>query len=426
MPLGKMRNVALIATLLVPLGLLHAWVFAEICIAVTDVLFLVESGRNADFTWARKPWFMVAMLWWVWLMFCSLPLPALGLITAGWQLSFVQALVIIRMFIFAAALQNWVLTTASARRLAWLMVALSCLWIGVESWQQYITGTNLFGDHRWGDGSLTGPFRRPRAGALYGHLLFVSMLPPALAMLSKPGSVWRIGAILLAALGVVTSVLIGQRMGTIFTVLGLAGTAVFIPQLRRVAVAIVVVAVLVLLATPIISPPTYTKLVGETYRNLHHFTLSPYGELYTRATVMGLASPWHGWGYNGFRAFCPQPQFAAGLPALGIVPTQLGLGACNLHPHNFYFQAFSDAGFPGLVLFVTMILIWLGALFRGLRQTPDPLRVGLFIAVVTFVWPFGSSDEFPVLYMSGWLFLLLGIGLATADAVPHSTKAAIV
>ena len=83
----------------------------------------------------------------------------------------------------------------------------------------------------------------------------------------------------LAGLGVVTSVLIGQRMGVVLTAVGMAGTALLIPQLRRVTLVLLVLAVLVLLATPVISPPTYAKLVGETYRNLHHFTLSPYGEL---------------------------------------------------------------------------------------------------------------------------------------------------
>ena len=407
--------VALAAALLVPLGLLHAWVLAEICIGVVDVLFLALTGRARDFAWARQPWFLAAMLWWGWLLLCSLPLPALATGGAGWRMGFMQALVIPRFFVFVAALQGWVLSTPGARRAAWWMLAAASLWIGVEAWQQYLTGSNLFGDHRWNDGSLTGPFRRPRAGALYAHLLFATMLPPVLAMLGRRRAAWRGVAVGLAALGVATAVLIGQRMGVVLSAVGLAGTAVLVPQLRRLALALAVVAALVLLATPVISPPTYAKLVGETYVNLRHFTLSPYGELFTRASVMGLQSPWHGWGYNGFRVLCPLPRFGGGLPALGIAPTALGLGACNLHPHNFYFQAFVDAGFPGLLLFIGMVAVWLATLARGLWGRPEPLRVGLLIAAVTFVWPFGSADEFPILYMSGWLFFVFGLALAARE-----------
>jgi O-antigen ligase len=252
------------------------------------------------------------------------------------------------------------------------------------------------------------------------HLLFPAMLPVVVALLSRAGTKWRNTGGLLALIGVVTSVLIGQRMGVALTGLGVVVTALFIRQLRGIAVVIVAVAAIVIVATPVISPPTYAKLVHETSRNLSHFSLSPYGELYTRATVMGLQSPWHGWGYNGFRELCPEPRFSAGLPALGIVPTKLSLGACNLHPHNYYIEAFVDAGLPGLVLFSLMALSWMIVLGRNLFRAPDPVRVGLFVSALTFTWPLASTDEFPALYMLGWMFFILGLGfsLRPRPAVP--------
>jgi O-antigen ligase len=350
---------------------------------------------------------------------CSTPL---FFTTAGWVMSFIQALVILRLIIFAAALESWVLTTKGAKRAVWVALALSALWIGLESWQQYLTGTNIFGNPRWGDGSLTGPFWKPRAGALYAHILYVALLPPVMILLGKPGRLWAGLSIALAGAGAVTSVLIGQRMGTAYSFFGLLVAAWLLPQLRRPALIIAAVAAVVLLALPLISPQTHAKLVGETSRNFTHYTLSPYGELETRATVMGMASPWHGWGYNGFRAFCPEDRFSAGLPALGIAPTELALAACNLHPHNYYLQAFTDAGIPGLVLFSLLNLAWLTALARGLRRNREPVRVGLLISVLTFAWPFASTDEFPTLYMLGWLFLVLGLGLSFAHITRISTS----
>jgi hypothetical protein len=412
------RPAALGFALLVPLGLLHAFVLAEICIAITDILFIAEMARTKDLAWARQPWFIATILWWGWTLFCSSP----WFVTAGWALSFLQALVILRLIVFTAALQSWILTTPSARRAAWIVLALSCLWIGLESWQQLLTGKNIFGYPRWNDGSLTGPFWKPRAGQLYSHLLFTALLPPVLALFARPGSAWRAAGVALAILGVVTSVLIGQRMGTLLTGLGLVTAAVFIPQLRRAAILAIVIAAIVLIATPIISPPTYGKLIGETSRNFTHFALSPYGELFTRATVMGLNSPWHGWGYNGFRALCPEPQFGGGLPALGIAPTSLALYACGLHPQNFYIQALCESGFVGLALFIIMNLVWLKTLATGLFRGKNPLRTGLFIGVLTYSWPLASTDAFPTLYMMGWLFLLLGLGLAEAHINGNPVK----
>jgi hypothetical protein len=415
----RLRPIALTAALIVPLGLLHAWVLAEIAIAVTDALFLAEMARAKNLAWLKQPWIIITLIWWLWLTFCSVPWP--GFTVDGWGMSFFEAFVVIRLILFTAALQTWLLTTPRSHRAAWAILALCALWIGAESWQQYFSGQNIFGDPRWGDGSLTGPFFKPRAGDLYGHLLFLALLPPVTALFAKPGRLRPLAGAALATIGVVTSILIGQRMGTIFTGLGLVTSALFIPRLRKPAAAAAAIAVAVLLLTPIISPATHAKLVGETSQNLGHYALSPYGELETRATVMGLASPLHGWGYNGFRAFCPEPQFTVGIPALGVAPTSLALAACNLHPHNFYLQAFSDAGVPGLAFFTLMTLTWLATLVRGLIKTPDPLRVGVFACVLTFVWPLASTDEFPTLYMSGWLFFTLGLGFSLAQLSPNLT-----
>jgi hypothetical protein len=47
---GRAKPVALFFAMLVPLGLLHAFVLAEICIGIVDVLFLAEMFRTRSFT----------------------------------------------------------------------------------------------------------------------------------------------------------------------------------------------------------------------------------------------------------------------------------------------------------------------------------------------------------------------------------------
>lgn len=408
--------------MIVPLGLLHAFVLAEACVAVTGLAFLAHCAKTHDWKWLKRGWVRIALVWWVWLVICSIPIPLLGLGSAGWKMGFVQAVVAVRLIIFTAALQDWVLTTAKSRQVAVGMLVLSASWIGLEAWQQYLTGHNIFGDPRWSDGSLTGPFFKPRAGQLYAHILYPAILPTVAVLLASSRRAAYVGGLLLAMLGLVTSVLIGQRMGVCLTGMGAAVAAFFLPRLRVPVIVGVIAAAVFLLAAPILSPPTYHKLVGETHTNMSHFWLSPYGQLYIRATQMGLQSPVHGWGYNGFREHCPEPRFAAGIPALSLPATSVDLGACNLHPQNYYTQAFVDGGVPGFVFFTLLCLCWFKDMIAGLWRGRDPLRIALFIAALTFLWPLASTDEFPAFYMVGWFFFLLGLGYA---AKPEDAKAVI-
>ena len=68
------------------------------------------------------------------------------------------------------------------------------------------------------------------------------------------------------------------------------------------------------------------------------------------------------------------------------------------------------------MLFCAMVLAWFIPLGRGLWRDPAPLRVGLFVAALIHEWPVASASDFISMPLSGWFFLLLGLGLAEARA----------
>jgi O-antigen ligase len=388
-----------------------------VLIGLVDAAFLVHNLGTREAAWLRRPWTLAALPWWVWGVLCS----ALG---PGGMPSVVQALLAARFFLFAAALGDWVLVPEAMRRRLWLAVAASAAWIGLESWQQYMTGTNVFGIPRWVDGALTGPFNKPRAGAAFALLLFPALVPPVMVLL---GGGWgrRIGGLALAAAGVATMVLIGQRMPALLTVLGLIICGALLPRFRPAVAGAVTVAALLLAAAPILSPPTFNKEVVRFGEQIAHFPTSSYGLLFTRATVMAEAHPLLGRGFRGFRNACNEAQYQAGIPALGIADTRNGgPEACNLHPHNFYLEAATSAGLPGLALFAALVLTWLAALGRGLRDHPAPLRVALFATACMALWPLASTSEFFSVPNAGWLFLMLGWGFAELHNCTPATRRA--
>lgn len=412
-----MKRIALLAALLLPPCLLYARAGAEFAMGIVDILFLIHSARTRDWHWARQPWFLIGLAWWALEMVFSLPIPAIGLGPAGWK-SFSQAAVLIRLPLLAAALGAWVLDGEPTRAKFWAVIAACEAWILLECWQQEIFGTNIFSDHRWPDHALTGPFWAPRAGPPYVHLLFLAALPIVAAFIARRGVTPKLAAAALGTLGLLTALIIGQRMPFLLALLGLAVTALVFRPVRLPAILLGLLVLLAIPALKIISPPSFDKLVLETSLQVRHFAVSPYGELYTRAVVMIGQSPWHGYGFNGFLYFCKETRFGGGIPALGIGPTDLSRGACNIHPHNFYLQAAVEAGIGGLILFAAMNLAWLLALAPGMLR--QPMKLGAFIGVLTYAWPLASTDNFAVLPMAGWLFVLLGIGLAIPPSGPSS------
>ncbi len=400
------------ACLALPLALLHARAVAEMLVGLVDCLFLVDAIRARRGAWLRHPFTMAAAAWWAWLAICSV----LG--TGG----MVLGLVAFRLPLFALAVGTWVFAgpgAAGARRrhMLWIALAVAAGWIALQCWEQYLTGSNLFGQPRWEDGALTGPFHKPRAGPEYILLLFPVLIPLLARLASSPGG--RARSVALASFAALTMVLIGQRMPTLLMVLGFLASGLLLPRLR-VAVAVAALAGLALAAaSPWLAPLSFAKLVQQTGPQIAHFAKSDYGLIFLRALTVAQLHPWLGLGFDGFRRGCHDFWAMHGIAWLGLPDDNFngGPSACNLHPHNYYLEALDDAGVPGLVLFCAMVAAALATLARGLGRRAPPLRTGLFVGALVALWPLASTSAFTSMPNAGWVFLILGLGFAASAAV---------
>jgi hypothetical protein len=402
------ERIALVAMLVVTPALLNTRALADALFSVTALLFLIDCARARRWNWLRQGWVPFAGAWWIWEIICSLPLPPP--FYGSWP-SLVQAIVMVRFFVFAAALEHWLLREPRTRLwLRWVVQAVAA-YIGIQCLYQWLTGRDFYGYGRFVDGELTGPFFKPRAGPELVRILFPAVLPPVMALIAQKAIIYRAAGAALAFVSIATMVLIGQRMPVLLTILGLIVSALLLPRLRPVAIAAFVVGGLVLAASPVISPPTYYRLVQKFSRQMDHFEVSPYGYLLRRADEITEQHPILGRGFNGFRIGCPDPRYFVGWTHK---PGDDGGGAgiCKQHPHNFYTQASTDGGYPGLILFSLMVLAWLRDMSRGLWRDPDAVRVGLFAAALVHLWPISSTSAFTSLPVSGYFFVVLGWGLA--------------
>lgn len=377
--------------LALPPFLMHGRGVADTLLSVTAIAFLLVSGLERDWTCLRPAWVRVGLAWWAWLVICSVP----GIGIGGWP-SFGRAFAALRFVVFVAALQHRVLRPAVARRWLGRVLTASALYMAASCWLQFATGRNLLGYGRAFEGELTGPFQKPRVGAPLSRLLFPVLLPP-LSRLSSGGAWSRLGGFALALLWVGTIVLIGQRMPALLTAFGLVAACLMLRRLRVAVLAALLGGAVLLAASAVISPPVWQREVQKFSRQMENFPSSEYGLIYGRAFQIAFDHPLLGRGYAGFRNGCPGPK---------------GGWYCNIHPHNHYLEAATDSGFPGLILFSALILMWLRGLLVRIGPDPDPLRVGLFVALLIQEWPFSSMSSFYAVELTGFTLLLLGWGLA--------------
>jgi len=418
--LDVLDRVALGAVLLTPLLLLHAHGIAEGAIAIADLCFLARSAITRDWAWARTPWLLIGWTWWAWLVICSLPIPALHIGEGGGR-SLTQALVLVRFLILVAAMEHAIFRAADARRWLYWVVAASAAYIALHVLCQFITGYNFYGEPGGGDGEMTGPFGKPRAGPPFARILLPAIIPWAAAILSRPGKRSLIQAWLVLIGGAAVALLIGQRMPFLLVCLGLVVVGLLLPRLRWGVLASGLALVGLLIASPIVAPKAHYRLVAKFSDQMEHFATTQYGELYARATEIAVQNPITGLGAEGFRTGCFSRQYFR--PSFdGTVPDGGGAKICWNHPHNYYLEALVNGGFPGLILFCALAVAWLLALGKGLWRQPDPLRVALFAAAVIQLWPIASTTGFTAMPVGGWSFLLLGWGLAEArwPNAPHA------
>ncbi|GBQ24981.1 hypothetical protein AA12717_1945 [Gluconacetobacter sacchari DSM 12717] len=401
-----MRWIALAMTLTLPFFLLRGRAISDGFISCVAVLFLVHCVRTRDRGWWRG-WPVFALAFW--------GVAILSSVMHGAGHAVAEALVLGRFLLFCVALERWVLRDGAARRWLGVSVTVAALWLVVECWQQYLLGTNLWGYPRWVDGALTGPFYKPRAGAALLMVVFPGLMVYATRWLEASSWRARLAGVGLIMLLTLTMILIGQRMPALLFGLGLAVMALLIRRLRWPVLAAALAGGAGLALLPVLSPPAYAKLVVRFLDQMHHFSDSPYGQIYIRAGNMVMRHPWLGLGVDGFRNGCADPAYVRDLMVFGHVLASRGAAVgCNIHPHNIYLDVATTAGLAGLACFVAMVACWLWRMVRALSPGQAPRQAMLCVTSCVMLWPLASSSALFTVRTAGWIFLMVGWGLAAS------------
>lgn len=398
---GVERRLAIAARTLVvllPVCYLAGRVPTDVALSLVALLFIGRSALTRDWAWTRSGWLRIGMALWLWMMIDS----AFALDTS---LSYQQSLFWWRFLVFAAALEWWVMDESCMRRVL-IVATIVLVAVAVDTWAQYITGTDLLGHPPANAFRLTGPFDDPRVGSWIMRLMFPVVLG---------GFTWHLWKRNAHAAGILLSILVmtlggaivisGERMTMGLTVLGLGLAAVLHKGHIR---GVILYGLGLLLAGGLILAVTNQEIVdryvNQTSETMETLPSSPYGQIWRNALHMISKRPITGVGMKNFRVACDNPDL--GLPAKDEY-------RCATHPHNLYLEWAVGSGLIGLALFIALVAAWARRITPpAWKGTAGPWLYGPAIGVFLILWPLGPTGSFFSNWYGGAFYLSLGWALA--------------
>jgi O-antigen ligase len=363
----------------------------QVVMTIVSLLFILQSWRSRDFSWARQSWFAALLILWVY----GLLRTAVDHPTATGVL---QALQWINLPLYAAALAYWILPDEKSRDRLLFATAGALTFYALDCVLQYVVGRDII----WRPAlnyRLTSVFSKPGVGIEIAWLV----LPPVLGLWQKGRTVFAIVFGLLCAVAVLLS---GDRMALLILVGYAVLIALILPRLRKPLLIALPVAGALLGSILYLNPSIYHRQIETTVEVIGHIDESPYGVIYKSAFEMARDHTIFGVGMHNYQAVCTQDQYGP----LRIGPEQLL--RCAGHPHNSYLEWLVDFGVIGLAFYVAFVVAALGRLVRWARANQDNLIFyGVAVSLVLRFSPLSAGTSFFSSWSAEPLFLILGWSL---------------
>jgi O-antigen ligase len=364
----------------------------EAVMTTLSLLFLLQSWRSRDFSWARQGWFAALLILWIY----SVARTVADHPTATGVL---QALQWIHLPLYAAALATWILPDEKARNRLLLAATATLTFYALDCLLQYFLGIDIIGRRIW-ESRLTSVFGKPGVGIEIAWL----MLPPLLGLWQMS---YRAFAVIFGFLCSVAVLLSGDRMGLLIVVGYAFAMALLAPRLRKPLLIGLPVACLCLGLLLFFNPALYHRQVETTAQVVGHLAQSHYGIIFNSALDIARDHPFFGVGMHNYQALCAQDRYGPLLVGAEQLPR------CPGHPHNVYLEWLVNFGLFGLTLFLVFVALTFRRLFRAVWENREDLVfLGLVASLVLRFLPVGAGTSFFSSWSAEPLFLTLGWSFA--------------
>ena len=286
------------------------------------------------------------------------------------------------------------------KKILFLTISLSLALIGIDALIQYFSGSNLLGYTRTSQHRLSGIFEDEYIlGSFFLRTYFIFLsLFIFYNNLSEIKN--ELIYILINCLFGILIFLSGERSSFFLFIFTLILSFILLNQIRfKLILKFIVLFLIIISSISIfdgsirdrIFKKTIDQFTNKDKSELYIFTEVHHGH-YMSAKLMFRENLFFGVGPKNFKVKCKEEKY------------KYYKARCEIHPHNYYFQLFSELGFFGgisLLLLFLVISIELFKIFIKNKKQED-FKTILVIALFIFLWPITPHGNF----FSNWIIML--------------------
>ena len=401
------------------------------CVLIFYFLINYYKEKNLNFKDDYWAYFFIAIfLWFVFISFFSY----------NSYLSFIDSIIFIRFFLFVYAVYYFCAIKTYLINYVLFAILIAISFVTFDTLFQFYNYDHQIGFK--GDifniypsglyGRLNGPFKDFVPGSYLSRFYFFILI--IFSLNEKIFNNKLLFFTFVIFLGIIFAVIFfsGEQMSVATTLMGYFIIIIFIKKLRKI-VFLILFAGIIFIAINKLAHPYYNDFVIIEQNAKHEgliierhfeckdkpnmecvkqfkkqppitsilkdFRHSPYGEIYNTSLQMWLNNKITGVGLNNFQEVCTNDL---------SYNEYHQYFACASHPHNYYIQALTESGLPGLILFIFLVLSFFYKFKDFLKYKHQVF--GIIILLILF-WPIMSTGSFLKNWNMIFICYLLGITL---------------
>ncbi len=397
---------------LIPLFLITGSFLSDFSISIISLLFLAYCLKKNDFTFFKKKYFYLFLIFWIYLLINSL---INNFNIESLKISFFY----FRYGVFVVAIVTLINEDSKFIKYFFYCTFSCFLLLTLDGIYQYFNGENIFG---WKSTSRTSSFfGEEKILGSYLSRLWPIFFGLSIFILNQKSKIFYL-TILIFILTEVLIFLSGDRTAFFYINLSAIFIIIFSRNLYKLRFFTLVISVLIIVFISLLQPTAKERVIDRTIKEMNLNSLfedkistdninknskqififtEQHTTYYLTAYKMYLDNKILGVGVKNYRNFCNNKNYAS------------GKAPCSSHPHNTYIQILSETGIIGLLFLIFILLyfcinIFKHALlkFQGKFYFND-FEICLLSGIAIYLWPFIPTGN----VFNNWLNILLILNL---------------